>query len=439
MMTKRFGVLLSAAVLALSAAMTATSDPQESQAQPATQAAPTFARDVAPVLYKNCVSCHREGEIGPMALVTYENVRPWARAIREAVTTGAMPPWHADAPHGTFENERRLTVAEKDTLVRWVSAGAPLGDPKDLPKPPVFTEGWSIGTPDLVVSMTEPYEVPASGTIEYQFFEVPTNLTEDKWIEAMEIRPGARSVVHHVIVYEREPKPSQRVRFVQQDPKIAMTPPSPGQGQRMLGYQLCAVATGTEASVFRPGTARPLKAGSVLTFQIHYTTNGDAAKDQTKIGFRFAKRPPEYELRAFNMINGVFVIPAGASDHRVESSATFTEDVTLYAMLPHTHLRGKRWEYTLTFPDGRSEVLLSVPKYDFGWQTDYKFANPLRIPKGSKITGAAWYDNSKSNPSNPDPTQDVRWGDQTWEEMQFTAFLVTVDKAPLTAPTTAQN
>ena len=395
-----------------------------------TTAAPTFTKDVAPILYRNCVGCHRRGEIGPMSLMTYDEARPWARAIERQVVARTMPPWHADAPHGTFENERGLTQAEIDTLAAWAQHDAPRGDPKDAPPPPSFADGWTIGTPDLIVSMPEPYAVPARGTIDYQYFEAPVTLTEDRWIEAMEVRPGARAVVHHVIVYEREPTPSRRVRIAEQDPTVAATPPQPGEQPRQVGYQLAAVATGTEASVFRPGTARLLKAGATLTFQMHYTTNGTAAMDQTRVGFRFAKRPPEHELRSFNMINGSFVIPAGAADYRVEASARFLEDVTVYAMLPHTHLRGKRWEYTLTYPDGRSQRLLTVPKYDFSWQTDYTFREPLVVPKGSVLTSVAWYDNSAANKANPDPTADVRWGDQTWQEMQFTAVLVSVDSTP---------
>ena len=392
---------------------------------------PTFSHDVAPILYENCVSCHRPGEIGPMPLVTYDEVRPWARAIARQVEDGQMPPWHADAPAGTFANERRLAPEQVATIAAWSAAGAPQGDPRDLPPPPQFVEGWTIGEPDLIVEMPEPYDVPARGVVDYQYFEAPVPLSEDRWIEAIEVHPGARRVVHHVIVYEREPGRSPRPRFAQQDPQIARTRPGPGGPRRPLGYQLAAVATGTGPSVFPAGTARLLRAGATLTFQMHYTPNGTAEQDRTRIGFRFAKHPPLHELRPFNMVNGTFVIPPGAQDHRVEASARFTEDVTLYSMLPHTHLRGKRWEYTLTYPDGRSETVLRVPDYDFGWQTEYWFASPLRIPRGSVLHGVAWYDNSSANRNNPDPTVEVRWGDQTWEEMQFTALLVTVDGATL--------
>jgi mono/diheme cytochrome c family protein len=397
-------------------------------------AVPSYTRDVAPIVDAHCAGCHRPGEIGPMSLLTYEEVRPWARAIVRQVEEGHMPPWHADALPGTFENERRLTREQIAMIAAWAAGGAPQGSPEDRPTPPSFVDGWSIGEPDLVVSMPQAFDVPAAGTIDYQYFEAPVTLTEDRWIEAMEVRPGARSVVHHVIVYEREPSPMRRPRFAEQDPRIARTPDSPGGPRRPLGYQLMAVATGTGPSVFRPGTARLLKAGATLTFQMHYTTNGTPARDRTRIGFRFAKQPPERELRPFNMVNGTFVIPPGAQDHRVEASARFVEDVTLYSILPHTHLRGKRWEYALTYADGTSEVILRVPKYDFGWQTDYRFTVPLRIPKGSVLRGVAWYDNSSANRSNPDPGAEVRWGDQTWQEMQFTALLVTVDNASLPAP-----
>lgn len=374
-----------------------------------------------------------------MPLLTYEQARPWARAIARQVQGGHMPPWHADAAPGTFENERRLSAQQVNTIVAWAGADAPAGDPKDTPPLPAFVDGWTIGEPDLVVSMPAPFEVPAGGTMDYQYFEAPVTLTQDRWIAAMEIRPGARSVVHHVIVYEREPSPIARPRFAQQDPQVARTPPSPRAPRQPLGYQLMAVATGTGPSVFRSGTARLLRAGATLTFQMHYTPNGTALPDQTRIGFRFAKEPPARELRPFNMVNGTFVIPPGAQDYRVEAWARFVDDVTLYSILPHTHLRGTRWEYTLTYPDGRSEAILRVPAYDFAWQTDYRFTSPVRIPKGSVLRGVAWYDNSAANRSNPDPAAEVRWGDQTWEEMQFSALLVTVDAAPLPAARAAAS
>ncbi|HXG87533.1 MAG TPA: hypothetical protein VNJ02_04285 [Vicinamibacterales bacterium] len=413
-------------------------------------AAPTFAKDVAPILYKHCVSCHREGEVAPMSLITYDEARPWARSIRDNVVNGTMPPWHADPAHGKFLNERRLTTAEKETITRWVAAGSPKGDQKDLPQLPSFAKGWTIGQPDAVVGMATPYAVPAQGTIDYQYFEMPTNLTEDKWVQAMEIRPGDRSVVHHVLVYARPPKMTRRApAFRQANPPGGPLSPTmikemeaakarggaPNQGTSR-GPLIAQIAPGTNATVFPPGTAMLLQAGSVLTFQIHYTSNGKPSTDTTSIGFKFATQAPASEVRAAAMVNPRFMIPAGEANHPVESGLEFLEDVTVYSIAPHTHVRGKQWEYRLTHPDGRNEVILSVPNYDFNWQTDYAFAQPLRIPKGSVLKAVAHYDNSKANKANPDSTQPVYWGDQTWEEMQYTGVMYSVDKDRVT--TTAQ-
>jgi hypothetical protein len=412
-------------------------------ANAAAQAAqPTFSKDVAPVLYQHCTTCHRTGEIAPMSLVTYEEARPWARAIRDRVVNGTMPPWHADPAHGKFRNDRRLSDKEKDVLTRWVAAGAAQGDPNDLPPRPVYAEGWTMGQPDVVLKMPTPYALPATGEVPYQYFEVETNFTEDKWIQALEIRPGNRSVVHHVLVYGREPgtrSPRTQI-FRQRNPAGPMSTtmlreladPTIREAQQRQalrrGPLMAQTAPGTPATIYPAGLAQLVKAGTVLTFQIHYTTNGSPATDQTSIGFKFASGPPEAEVRTGAMLNPRFVIPAGAPDHPVEAAMEFLDDVTLYSLVPHTHLRGRSWEHRLVHPDGREEVVLAVPKYDFNWQTEYIFDQPLRIPKGAILKSVAHYDNSPANKANPDPTQPVYWGDQTWEEMQYTALYFSVDK-----------
>jgi hypothetical protein len=423
-----------------SLALTAAQANRPAGAAQAAADPPTFSKDVAPVLYKHCTTCHRPGEAAPMSLLTYESARPWARSIANAVTTGMMPPWQADPAHGHWRNERRLTPQEKDAITRWVAAGAPQGDPKDLPAQPVYAEGWRIGTPDAILTMAEPYTVPASGEIEYQYFEVPTNFTEDKWVQAIEIRPGAREVVHHVLVYARHPEMKPRpAPFRQANPQGGPLPPglqqqSPEERQRSIrrGPLMAQTAPGTDPTIFPPGSALLVKAGTVLTFQVHYTTAGKAMADTSSIGFVFAKQPVTTEVRTAAMMNPRFMIPAGAENHPVESGLEFTEDVTIYNITPHTHLRGKSWEHRVTYPDGRTEIILSVPKYDFNWQTDYQFVTPLRLPKGSKLQAVAHYDNSKNNKANPDPTKDVYWGDQTWEEMQYTGFNYSVDKDRVT-------
>jgi hypothetical protein len=404
----------------------------------AQSATPTFSKDVAPILNRNCVTCHRPGEMAPMSLMTYEQARPYAKSIRGRIELGTMPPWHAEAPEGTFVNERRLTPAEKQTLIQWAANGAPEGDPRDLPQPPVFPAGWTIGTPDVIVAMAQPFEVPATGTIEYQYFQVPTNFTEDKWVQALEIRPGARSVVHHVLVFASEPGGSPRQQpFVPQNNgarggqvATAIAAAVRGRAQTAAsarGPLIATTAPGTNAQVFPLGSALRIKAGSVLTLQVHYTATGKAERDRTSVGFIFAKEAPKQEVRSASFINFQLTIPPRADDYRLDAQIEFTEDAHITALFPHTHLRGKSWEYRLTYPDGREEVVLSVPHYDFNWQTYYQYAKPLAVPKGTRLVAIAHYDNSANNKSNPNPNSEVRWGDQTWEEMQYSGITYTVD------------
>jgi hypothetical protein len=437
------------------------------QAQTPAAPAPTFTRDVAPIFYKNCTVCHRPGEIAPMSLLTYREARPWVRSIGTHVARGTMPPWHADAAHGAFSNDRRLSAAERDTVLAWVNAGAPEGNAADLPAQPSYPSGWTVGEPDAVFAMTEDYPVPASGTVEYKYFQVPTNFTEDKWIQAFEVRPGTPAVVHHVIVFAKappRPRPadapaqSQTGRPAQRPtPPITFAPgmeeprnekvdaakraphndrPSPEGGS---GSFVGAFTPGQAVRTFNPGSAIKLPAGATLVFQMHYTATGAAATDRSKIGFVFAKEPPKQEVIIGALVNANFTLPAGEPNVKVDAEMTVERDLTVWSILPHTHVRGRAWEITATYPDGRSAVVLAVPNYDFNWQTDYIFTEPLKLPKGTKVRTSAWYDNSRGNKSNPDPSIDVRWGEQTWEEMQFTAFTFTIDPAPASAPTAAQQ
>jgi hypothetical protein len=419
----------------------------QSQGRPpaAATSAPTFSKDVAPVLYKHCTTCHRPGEAAPMSLLTYEAARPWARSIGNAVATGVMPPWHADPAHGAWRNERRLTAQEKDVITRWVAAGAPEGNRRDLPAKPVYAEGWKI-QPDVVLTMPTAYEVPATGEVPYQYFEVPTNFTEDKWVQAIEIRAGAREVVHHVLVYARSPETTPRpAPFRGANPPGGPVPPqqqaTPEARTSAMrrGPLMAQTAPGTDPTTFPAGSALLVKAGTVLTFQVHYTPAGKVTADKSSIAFVFAKQPVTTEVRTAAMLNPRFMIPAGAENHPVESGLEFTEDITIYNITPHTHLRGRQWEYRVTYPDGRNEVILSVPNYDFNWQTDYQFVTPLKMPKGAKLHAIAHYNNSKSNKANPDSTKDVYWGDQTWEEMQYTGFNYSVDKDRVTTTASGQQ
>lgn len=421
----------------------------------AQDANPTFSEDVAPILYANCASCHRPGGLGPFSLMEYESARANAADIQDAVATGYMPPWHAEGPHGEFSNDRRLSAADRSTILRWIEAGAKPGDLTKAPPKPVFADGWELGTPDAVIAMQEDFTVPASGTIDYQYFEIPTHFTEDKWVTAIEFMPGAREVVHHVLVYAKVPAPSaapvttaasagnaatpaaRPVPLFLDKPEYATPdapPRQPGDRHpppRQLGQLIGGTAPGTNVMRFPAGTALRIRAGTVITFQMHYTAHGHEMTDRTKIGFRFAEGMPDEEMRMSAFINGQFVLPAGRKDVRVVAELEPTEPVRIHGLLPHTHLRGTRWQYELRRPDGSSQVVLDIPRYDFNWQTYYFFATPLEVPAGAKLVSTAWYDNSAGNPSNPDALIDVRWGDQTWEEMQYTAFLYTVPSRKL--------
>ena len=403
------------------------------------ESGPTFSKDVAPIFYEKCISCHREGEVAPMSLITFREARPWARAIHEKVTTREMPPWHADRRYGDFRNDLSLTQPEIDTIAAWVSSGAREGDPAQVPPLPEFTEGWQIGTPDMVFEMPVDYQVPASGTVEYQYFDVPTNFTRDMWMQAGEARAGDSQHVHHIVIYLREPEPSNRPKVVSVKPILPegqQAPPridrtvAAAAGRRPSGggdAMLVNWAVGEEAPVFLPGTAKRIPAGSTLVFQLHYTTDGEPGVDRSRLGLIFADEPPEREIRTGMILNPLFALPPGAANHEVEAEATFAEDVKVWTMHPHMHLRGKDMTYTVTYPDGRSEIVLRVPSFDFGWQTDYWLAEPLLLPKGSKMHVSAHFDNSPANRDNPDPTATVRWGDQTWEEMMIGFFTYTVE------------
>jgi mono/diheme cytochrome c family protein len=383
--------------------------------------APTFAKDVAPVLYKRCVECHRAGEFAPMALVKYEDVRPWARSIKERVIAREMPPWSADPRYGKFRNDPSLTEAEIATIARWVDAGAPKGDLRELPPLPKFADGWTIGEPDAVFTMQQEYKVPAEGTVPYLYFRIPTNFTEDKWIQAYEIKPGARSVVHHVIAN-------------------AQPPGGTAGDERTPGRVGLGGVTPNKPGVVLPkGVARRLPAGSEIVFQMHYTPNGVETTDRTSIGFVFAKEPPLKLSRGNSVLNPAFVIPPGASNHEVRASRVLSEDALLLDMTPHMHMRGKDMTYTAHYPDGRSEILLSVPKWDFNWQLTYYLEEPKLLPKGTRLEVVAHYDNSRANPFNPDPTTEVRWGDQTWEEMMIGFYATLHDVKPAAAPAAALN
>jgi hypothetical protein len=362
----------------------------------------TYAGDVAAILQEKCQSCHRPGQVGPFPLLSYDETVGHAATIREVVDDRRMPPWHADPRHGQFENDRSLSARQRATILAWVDRGCPLGDAKAVPAPRAFPEGFSIGKPDLVIEMPEPYTVPAQGTLPYKYFRVPSGFTEDRWVQAAEARPGDSSVVHHILVAidDHKPKTEEDERRLPQSHFVAYAP-----GDLPLSLP--------------PGTAKRIPAGSDFIIQMHYTPVGKVRSDRSKIAFVFAKAPPRREAHTLGIIQFAFEIPPGADNHAVESSYVFPADAELYSLFPHMHLRGKSFKYTATFPDGGREVLLSVPDYDFAWQSVYRLARPRPMPKGTRIDCLAHFDNSADNPSNPDPSRKVAWGDQTFEEMMI--------------------
>jgi len=363
----------------------------------------TFHKDIEPIFQARCQGCHRPGEVAPMPLLKYQDARPWAKAIRAAVITGKMPPWSPDPHYGKFLNDLSLAPGEKEKIVSWVDAGAPEGKLSDAPAPRQFREGWNIPQPNVVFELPEAYDVPASGTIDYQYIRVPTNFTEDKWVQIAEVRPGAPAVVHHAIVVMRAP------------------------GSRRDEY-LAGYAPGMTPQIWKPGEARLIKAGSVLEFQMHYATNGTPARDRTRIGLIFAKEPVTEQIIGTQLTPQSLNIPPADANYRVDASGLMGQEVKLVAIRAHMHLRGKSMQVRAVYPTGETEILLNVPKYDFNWQPYYYLETPKVLPKGTRIEATSYFDNSPNNPFNPDPTAAVTWGPQSWDEMMIAWLDIAVDR-----------
>ena len=447
----------------------------------------TFTRDVAPIIFNKCSICHRPGEVAPMPLTSYQEVRPWSKAIREEVAERTMPPWFADPHKSTlkFGNDRRLTQKEIDTIVAWVDAGAPKGDDKDLPAMPKFTPGWTFGEPDLVIEMPVDFEVPAEGELPMQNFYVPVPFNEERWVEKVELRPGNPAVVHHSIAnVVRLPEGTKVV-----DGKAvrdgAASAALNSQSARETGglseggsrevflsqdsftragaFKLVGQAPGKGFESHYPGTAKRILPGMYVQFNMHYQPSGRVEKDRSRLGLWFAKKPVTYEvltkgvsdtifiggkeLSETRMINGKEVkirgkipnIPPNVDNWEISGEVTIKEAITLYAFAPHMHLRGKDIKYTLVWPDGRQQVLLDVPKFDFNWQLHYELAEPLKIPAGSRMIAVAHYDNSIKNRYNPAPNKEVFWSEQSWDEMFIPWFEYTVDSKILNKPAPPQT
>jgi hypothetical protein len=394
----------------------------------AAAAPPTFSKDVAPIVFAKCAECHRPTGMAPMSLLTYEDARPWARAVKQKVTSREMPPWGADPAVGKFQNDPSLSAKELETITAWVDAGAPEGTRADLPAPPQFADGWTIGKPDLIFRMVEPFKVPADGIVPYSYITIPTNLKEDIWIRGVELRPSDRRVVHHIIsdLVEGDGKP------VDPTPKLTRD-----RTRKEIESGLGAgLVPGRLYEAFEDGIVRKIPAGADIVLQMHYTTIGEPVTDQTEVGVILAKAPTSARAKVFGggqMPNTTFVIPPGHPNYEVTAKKTMARDTYLANLYPHMHVRGKDVAYTLIYPDGREELLLRVPKYDFNWQVRYKLAEPKLMPKGSTLVVTAHYDNSPANRFNPDPTATVRWGDQTWEEMLI-GYYGTIETAAESAP-----
>ena len=389
---------------------------------------PTFYKDVLPILQDHCQSCHRLDESAPMPLLTYEQTKPWAQKIADAVQRKMMPPWFADPRYGHFSNDPSLSEPQIAEISAWAAAGAPAGDPHDTPAPRKWTRGWSTHNPDMVSKMPKPVEIPASGEVEYTYEIVPTHFTEDKWVQTAEVRPSSAQHVHHAVVYIRPPDAKWLRHAPVGEPFTASTLTNPEErreAHETTSDLLLVYAPGSSPDQWRDGMAKFVPAGSDLVFQIHYTTNGHAAIDQTSIGLTFAKSPPKQRVITLQVNNHALLIPPGADDFRVEVQGTLPNDATLLSLFPHMHLRGKRFEYDIVGDDGSVETLLRV-NYHFHWQLSYRLAEPRILKAGTKLRVIAWYDNSRSNPHNPDPEKTVKWGDQTSDEMMVGFFDVAV-------------
>jgi hypothetical protein len=385
-------------------------------------AGPAFYKDVLPIFQQHCQQCHRPGEIAPMPLLTYADTRPWAKSIREQVIARKMPPWFADPRYGHFSNDRSLSQAQIETLTAWVNSGAPAGDPKDAPPPRQWPQGWNIGEPDEVFEMPKPFQLPAKGAIEYQYLILPTHFTEDRWVQKVEVRTSDRAAVHHAVVYIREPGS----QWLQGEPlgTVFSVPLAKGFTTSDL---LMVYTPGNSYDQWPPGIAKRIKAGSDLVLQMHFTATGKPTADRTRIGIIFAKEPPKKAVLSLQMSNDTFIIPPGDSNYRVQVSGTLPNDALLISMFPHMHLRGKGFEYLITGPHGYVETLLKVNHYDSQWQLNYRLAQPQLLKAGTRLTWIGYFDNSPNNPANPDPTAEVRYGEQIWDEMMIGFFDVVVD------------
>jgi len=414
----------------------------------------TFNKDVLPILQRNCQTCHRPGEAAPMSFLTYESTRPWAKAIKQAVVTRKMPPWFADPGHGSFRNDPTLTQQEIDVLSAWVDQGSPEGKTEDKPKPVQWTSGWRI-EPDVVISIPEAHSVPAKGSGEIKAFTVPNPFHEDTWVRAIEVRPGNASVVHHVMVQVPEDTPAPSFSWGASAAACVAAPSALVQQEFNEGLP-ASIANRLNGSppppsvnlpknfaileaVYAPGappmdfgiydSAKLIRGGGNLRIEVHYTPNGTATSDQTRIGFTLAKEPPQHRfitLAPKSLAKAGTRIPAGEANWETRGELEFGQDAQLVWLMPHMHLRGKDMRFSLVDPNGRSQTVLDA-KFNFNWQLGYEMDNPIRVRRGTRMFVVAHHDNSANNPYNPNPAAEVGWGDLTSEEMVLPWFGVIVN------------
>jgi hypothetical protein len=397
---------------------------------PPSSQSPTFYKDVLPILQQHCQSCHRPGEIAPFPLMTYAQTKNWDAAIKVDVESRKMPPWFADPCCGHFANDPSLTQKQIQTIEDWIASGKPAGDSHDAPPEPHWTQGWNIDTPDQVINMPVPVKLPADGDVEYTYEIVLTNFAEGKWVRMSELRPSARDHVHHAVVYIRPPNSTWLRGAPVGVPFTASTLHDPHlmhEAHFTTSDLLLVYAPGTSPDNWPEGMAKYIPAHSDLIFQMHYTTNGHAASDQTNLGMVFSKERPKQRVLTLQLANehDTIPIPPNTDNYRVEVHGTLPNDAVLLSFFPHMHLRGKKFEYNIVNKDESRETLLRV-NYDFYWQLSYRLAQPRFLPAGTKLGAIAWYDNSKNNPHNPDPDSPVQWGDQTYNEMMVGFFDVAV-------------
>lgn len=366
----------------------------------------SYSKTIAPMLMENCVTCHQPGGIGPWAMTDYEQIEGFAPMMREVVRTKRMPPWSADPEIGSFHGARGLSIEEEQTLIRWIEAGAPRGEgPDPLAERENTATEWPLGEPDLIIEAPA-FDVPASGVIDYQFPTAPNPLNEDKWVRAITVVPGDKAVVHHALIGSSE----------------NVTEPGEGDDGDVFENYLVGFVPGSESYVYPENSGVLVKAGGEYRFQMHYTPSGKATTDKTKIGLYFHDEKPDHYLRQQVAINWGINIPAGSEEHAEHAYFEFDHPAEIVLLFPHAHYRGKSSKFDLQYPDGRTETILSVPKYDFNWQHNYALEEPIQVPAGTRLIHETIYDNSEKNFANPDPDRDVPWGLQSADEMLYGSF-----------------